>query len=99
MVGPPLSPADETARCVELARIFDAMSDPIRLRILRELYRRDCRVAELGAVTGRQQQAVTHHLTRLKLQEMVQFRGDWKAHLYSLTPKGRAVIEAAAKVA
>ncbi len=59
------SKLDEAGRCAALAHLLNALSDPVRLRILRELYRGEHCVGELCLLAEKRQQAISHHLTVL----------------------------------
>lgn len=92
-------PIDEAGRCAEVARVCEALSDPVRLRILRELFRGENRVMDLVQITGKRQQCISHHLTMLRLLEIVQFRRQEKSNYYRLTDRGRHAVATAATLA
>ena len=87
---------DEAGRCLELARFCGLLNDPLRLRILRALDGHELRVFELVEATGRRQQAISHHLTILKLNGAVVYDRRQKTNVYRLTSRGRAAVETVA---
>ena len=72
-----------------------ALGDPTRLMVAALL--RDggelC-VCDLAWLTGRAINLISHHLKALRSAELVSSRRDGKLVLYSLTPRGRALVEA-----
>jgi ArsR family transcriptional regulator, lead/cadmium/zinc/bismuth-responsive transcriptional repressor len=71
-----------------------ALADPTRLLIAALL--RDggelC-VCDLAWLTGRAINVVSHHLKALRLNDLVRSRREGKLVLYTLTPRGCALVE------
>lgn len=67
-----------------LARTYQALGEPSRLKILHALLARELCVCELGEVLGASAPAVSHHLRRLKEQGLVKARREGKLVYYSL---------------
>jgi ArsR family transcriptional regulator len=79
------------------ARLFKALADPARLRILATLSRADdavC-VCDFTSALGLNQSTVSHHLKLLRDADLVRSerRGTWA--YYSLTPGASASLSAA----
>ena len=53
------------------ANLLSAIGDPVRLQILWWLGRSERNVTDLCGLVGKRQQAVSHHLTILKLRRLV----------------------------
>jgi DNA-binding transcriptional ArsR family regulator len=71
----------------ELARMgayFKTLGDPTRLRILYALARGELCVCDLGTVLGMSVSAVSHQLSLLRQQRLVDFRRDGKVVYYRL---------------
>lgn len=81
-----------TERFVVEAKILAAMGDPVRLRILYHLGLREHNVTALCGVTGKAQQAVSHHLTILKLRKLIELERRGKSNYYRLTEAGRQAM-------
>jgi ArsR family transcriptional regulator len=74
----PMSPA-------QAALLFKMLADEPRLRILLLLAARDeMNVTALCAMLGLQQPAVSHHLTLLRMSQLVTRRRQGKSNYYSL---------------
>jgi ArsR family transcriptional regulator len=58
----------------EAGTLLHAISEPVRLRILWWLARGERSVTELCSLVGMRQQAVTHHLNIVRLQDLVACR-------------------------
>ena len=67
-----------------LSDFFGVFADNTRLRILWFLSQRELRVADLAALVGMQQSAVSHQLKTLRLQRLVKFRREGTTIHYSL---------------
>ncbi len=67
-----------------LSEFFGVFADNNRLRLLYFLSQREFRVADLAALTGMQQSAVSHQLKTLRLSRLVKFRREGTAIHYSL---------------
>ncbi|HEX9412327.1 MAG TPA: metalloregulator ArsR/SmtB family transcription factor [Ktedonobacterales bacterium] len=72
-----------------------ALADPTRL-LLAALLREggELCVCDLAWLTGRAINLVSHHLKTLRAGGLVSPRRDGKLVLYTLTPRGRALVEA-----
>jgi ArsR family transcriptional regulator, lead/cadmium/zinc/bismuth-responsive transcriptional repressor len=77
-----------------LAGRFRALSDPTRLSVAVALREADelC-VCDLAWILERAQNLVSHHLRALRAEGLVDFRREGKMALYSLTERGRALLE------
>lgn len=76
-------PDEPTARVV--ADIFDALSDPTRLRILQALLvAEELCVCDLAVVTGVSSSGVSHQLRLLRDRNLVTFSRDGKRAVYRL---------------
>ena len=76
-------PDDATSRAA--AGIFDALSDPTRLRILQALLiAGELCVCDLAAVAGVSSSAVSHQLRLLRDRDLVAFSRDGKRAVYRL---------------
>lgn len=80
----------------QLASAFRALGDPTRLTLALAL--RDggelC-VCDLAWILERAQNLVSHHLRALRTDGLVDYRREGKMALYSLTDRGRALLELA----
>jgi len=77
------------------ANLLSAIGDPVRLQILWWLGKSERNVTDLCSLVGKRQQAVSHHLTILKLRSLVSLRRRGKSNFYSLTDQGREAMTAA----
>ena len=81
-----------------LAQGFRALGDPTRLAVALAL--RDggelC-VCDLAWIVERADNLVSHHVRALRAAGLAQYRRDGKMALYSLTPRGLTLLEAAAE--
>jgi ArsR family transcriptional regulator len=76
-----------------LADILKELAEPVRLAILWHLsLSGPCNVTGLSYAVDMRQQAVTHHLTRLKLRGLVTYERRGKSNVYHLTERGRAAL-------
>lgn len=64
----------EKRRCARLASIFKTLSHPQRLYLLCCLCDGESTVGELGAACGAPQPVISQHLTRLRLEGIVESR-------------------------
>lgn len=71
-----------------------ALSDPTRLVLAAILFDADelC-VCDLSWVLERAENLVSHHLKQLRSAELVESRRDGKKVMYSLSGRGRAMLE------
>jgi ArsR family transcriptional regulator, lead/cadmium/zinc/bismuth-responsive transcriptional repressor len=78
-----------------LAGDFKALGDPTRLTVAFAL--RDggelC-VCDLSWIVERAENLVSHHVRALRAAGLAEYRRDGKMALYSLTERGRALLEA-----
>ena len=78
-----------------LAAGFRALGDPTRLTVALAL--RDgselC-VCDLAGIVERAENLVSHHVRALRAAGLADYRRDGKMALYSLTERGRALLEA-----
>lgn len=72
----------------ELARLFKALSDPNRLRIVNILSRRTACVCDLQAILDLPQTLISRHLAYLRSVEMVRDRREGARVCYSLVLDG-----------
>jgi hypothetical protein len=77
------------------ANLLSAIGDPVRLQILWWLGKNERNVTDLCSLVGKRQQAVSHHLTILKLRRLVALHRRGKSNFYSLTEQGREAMVAA----
>jgi DNA-binding transcriptional ArsR family regulator len=86
-------PSEPEARA--LAAGFRALGDPTRLTVAFAL--RDggelC-VCDLSWIVERAENLVSHHVRALRASGLADYRRDGKMALYSLTERGRALLEA-----
>ena len=91
-------PSESEARA--LAAGFRAFGDPTRLTIAFALRDGDelC-VCDLAWIAERAENLVSHHLRSLRAAGLADFRRDGKMALYSLTERGRTLLDALAETA
>jgi DNA-binding transcriptional ArsR family regulator len=81
-----------TAR--QLAAPFGALADPTRLMLALALAEGgELCVCDLAWISERAQNLVSHHLQALRGAGLVDYRREGKMALYSLTERGRALLE------
>jgi ArsR family transcriptional regulator, lead/cadmium/zinc/bismuth-responsive transcriptional repressor len=87
-------PSEQEA--LALAADFRAFADPTRLTIALALRAGDelC-VCDLAWIVERAENLVSHHLRALRAAGLAGYRRDGKMALYSLTKRGRALLDAA----
>src|SRR5579862_1544981 len=87
-----LRPSEQEARA--LASEFGALGDATRLTVALAL--RDggelC-VCDLSWIVDRAENLVSHHVRALRAAGLAEYRRDGKMALYSLTERGRALLE------
>jgi ArsR family transcriptional regulator len=69
---------------LRLAEIFNALSDPTRVRIIYALLKAELCVCDLPALLGASQSAISHQLRILRNLRLVKFRREGKIVYYSL---------------
>ena len=74
-------------------RIFSALADPIRSKIIEVLARRDLSAGEIAARFPVSRPAVSRHLGVLRRARLVHIREDAQRRVYSLNPAGLDEIE------
>lgn len=67
-----------------LARIFKALGDPSRLKIVYVLYKSPLCVCDIASVLDLSQSSVSHHLRILRDLKLVKFKREGKLLIYSL---------------
>ena len=76
---------DQRESAIRLAMILKQLADPTRLEILMELCRNgESNVSTLCRMTGQSQPLVSHHLSLLRLAQLVRVRKSGKHHFYSI---------------
>ena len=85
-------PSEREARA--LAEGFRALGDPTRLTIALALGEADelC-VCDLAWIVERAENLVSHHVRALRLAGLADYRREGKMALYSLTERGRALLD------
>lgn len=85
-------PSEREART--LAGAFRALGDPTRLTIALALRATDelC-VCDLAWIVERAENLVSHHLGALRAAGLANYRRDGKMALYSLTERGRTLLD------
>ena len=73
----------------DIARMLDAMADPVRLRLLRLLRRQELCVCELVDVLRMPQYAISRHLRPLRTLGLVASRREGRWMHYRLGPQAR----------
>ncbi|MBC2644841.1 MULTISPECIES: metalloregulator ArsR/SmtB family transcription factor [unclassified Rhodococcus (in: high G+C Gram-positive bacteria)] len=72
-----------------------ALGDPTRLTIAAALASgNELCVCDMAWVVGQAQNLVSHHLRQLKIADLVSSRRQGRLVMYSLTPRGRALVGA-----
>ena len=94
----PVAPALPPRRAAELSALFQAVADPVRLRILHILNAADAPVCvcDFTAALDVRQPTVSHHLAKLKAAGLItsEKRGVWSFHALraDLSAEARAVL-------
>ncbi|MGQ0600064.1 MAG: ArsR/SmtB family transcription factor [Anaerolineales bacterium] len=68
----------------QLARVFDALSDPTRVRIVAALSHTELCVHDLAALLGMTQSAVSHQLRLMRALRLVKDRKEGRVVFYML---------------
>ncbi len=71
-------------RIVELSKIFKALGDPTRLKIIHSLSKEDLCVCDIADLLGMNQSAISHQLRVLRDLRLVKYRKEGKSAIYSL---------------
>jgi DNA-binding transcriptional ArsR family regulator len=90
----------EKRRCARLASIFKTLSHPQRLYLLCCLCEKESTVGELEQACGAPQPVISQHLSRLRLEGIVQSRRDGnRVHYRIADPLIPALIRSVEKIA
>lgn len=85
--------------CSRVAAVLKAMANPHRLFILCRLYEREATVGELETLVGASQPMISQHLTRMRLEGLVDSRRDGNHVFYRIVdPHVKVLIEALEKL-
>ena len=79
------------------ACLFKALADPIRLKILQILQKKEMCVYELMIALNLKQPTVSHHLGKLEREDIIKKRKEGKWTYYSIA--NRKIIELMTKLA
>lgn len=71
-------------RVIELSKIFKALGDPTRLRIIDSLSKEELCVCEIAELLNMNQSAISHQLRVLRNLRLVKYRKEGKSAVYSL---------------
>jgi DNA-binding transcriptional ArsR family regulator len=77
----------------DVAKVFKALSDPTRIRILRLLRGRDLCVCELMSVLGMEQSRISHQMRVLREAGLVADRRNGRWMIYRIPGRSRALVE------
>jgi DNA-binding transcriptional ArsR family regulator len=78
-----------------LLEFFKALGNESRLKLLGILAQRECSVEELAALLQLKEPTVSHHLTKLKLLNLVTLKPEGNTHLYSLNTEQLQALQKA----
>jgi len=67
-----------------MAQIFQALSDPTRVRLISSLFSTELCVCDIAAILGMTQSAVSHQLRLLRDQRLVKARKEGRVVYYTL---------------
>jgi DNA-binding transcriptional ArsR family regulator len=76
-----------------ISKMFDILSDPVRMHILLALAVQELCVCVLVEVTDHKYSALSYHLKLLKEMELVDSRREGNFLLYRLTGRGKAALD------
>jgi DNA-binding transcriptional ArsR family regulator len=76
-----------------ISKIFDILSDPVRLHILLALAVQELCVCVLVEITDHKNSALSYHLKLLREMELVDSRREGTFLLYRLTERGKAALD------
>ncbi len=74
-------------------RIFKALSDPARLRVMRLLLRRELCVCEIMFIIGLEQSRVSHHMRILRDAGLAEDRREGRWIIYRIPAAARGLVE------
>ena len=77
----------------DIIKIFKALSDPTRLRIMILLLRKDLCVCELTFILGMEQSRVSHHMRVLRDAGIAEDVRDGRWIIYRVPEEARALLE------
>lgn len=77
----------------DVTKIFKALSDPTRLRILRLLRQQDLCVCEIMAVLGMEQSRISHQMRILRDANLVEDIRQGRWIIYRIPGSSRAMVE------
>lgn len=85
--------------CEQVAAVLKTLAHAQRLSILCKLYRKEMTVGDLEAGCGISQPQVSQHLTRMRLEGIVESKRDGNHVYYSISdPQIRVLLESFQKV-
>ena len=92
----PIKVSDSTIH--RMTDVFKLLADKSRLKIVLALAQDgELHVSALCDLLGQSQPAVSHHLTLLRMNELVRYRRAGKHNFYALTEAGRQLAEEVVK--
>ena len=71
-------------RIIELSKIFKALGDPTRLKIIHSLSKEELCVCDIADLLEMNQSAISHQLRVLRDLRLVKYRREGKSAIYSL---------------
>lgn len=71
-------------RVLELSKIFKALGDPTRLKIIHSLSKEELCVCDIADLLEMNQSAISHQLRVLRDHRLVKYRKQGKSAIYSL---------------
>jgi len=77
----------------DIVKIFKALSDPTRLRIMLLLLRQELCVCELMFILGMEQSRVSHHMRVLREAAIAEDLRDGRWIIYRVPEEARALLE------
>ncbi len=78
---------------VAISKVFDVLSDPVRIHIMLALAVQELCVCVLVEITDYKYSALSYHLKLLKEMEFIDSRREGNFLLYRLTERGKAALE------
>jgi ArsR family transcriptional regulator, arsenate/arsenite/antimonite-responsive transcriptional repressor len=90
---------EANASMVDSVKVFKALGDPTRLRIVRLLFERPLCVCELVFVLKMEQSRVSHHLQILREVGLVEDNREGRWMIYAIPANRREVFDAFLKLA
>jgi len=68
----------------KLGNLYSVFSDPMRIKIIFTLFKKDLCVCDISAILSSTQSNISHHLAILKDNDLVSYRKKGKQVIYSL---------------